>query len=156
MEKRTSFQQIRDVLGSMKDCHEAVRLFCIEHQFDFGDDQRQLLVAALQEDQQQIENAIEGSRRHPSSRAAVETWIQYVPREQLEASVEHIHRLRIPTFRQLVEAVGNFYQAMAAFISQLRQQAPAEAAGQVLDDLAMLVTQRAKALSQRLAGLDDV
>jgi hypothetical protein len=156
MEEHMSFEQISEILGFIRNSHEQVRQFCMIHEFDFSDDQKQLLIAMLREDQERLQSGLDQYQVDPAHAASVDTWIQYVPQHALESSVERIVKMQTPSFDELVAAIGSFYQVIGAFIERIKDQAPSEDGVKILEDLAFLENQNAKALTERLSGLRDV
>lgn len=151
-----SFEQIFEILGIVNRSHERVYRFCTAVEFDDANEHVQLLITSLREDQLRLQQAMTQSALDPSRAVSVESWVQFVPYEELEASVQHVLNLQTPSIDEFAAAIGNFYRAIGLFIARVKEQSASEGPSRVLDELAFLENQKAKALTARLAGLRDI
>lgn len=156
MKKQLTFEQLSAILAVIGEAHARVREYCATHESDFADYHQRLLVATLFEDQERCQSAIERYQVNADHTDVLNTWIQFVPLQELNASIGRIIEMNPPRFEDLVAAVGDFYRLMGSFIERIKEQAAVDDATKILEDLILLEDQIARSLTKRVAGLRDI
>ncbi len=156
MEQSESFQQLSDILQIVKGAHGSVRSGCDKHVSGFSSQQKELLVTIVREDQRCLESALEHYLKRSCCSEETSTWVQYVPQEELKSAADKILSLKAPTFEQLVAAISEVYRAIETFMQRIHEQVSSDAAMEVMEDLQFLERQKARLLSERVNGLNDI
>lgn len=153
-----TYEQISNVLDKVNQYHDTVKKYLQDSNFTFADQQRQLLLATLENDQLRIQRAQQfyKSQKIENGNTDAEPWIQYVPLQETSDCVDRLTSLKSPDLEELSAEIATFHGNLNEFFQRMEEQAPSEESRRVLNDLAMLEEQNAKAISNRLNGLDDV
>jgi|GEM_PF-1637923 len=150
-----TFATLREVLDSLVQAHEKLRQFFRRSDFNFNDQQEQLLAESLEQDQIRIEEAIKDYFSNDSFADVLRMRIQFAFEDGIDRQLKILEQVGETNFTAMVDSVAQFYSAVSSFVARVNEQAESEAASRLLDDLEQMESEAAKSLSGRLNGLYD-
>jgi hypothetical protein len=116
-----NYQQVRDVVGVIRKAHQQLRDALEEPRCRSNDDRAQKLLAALRQGEQQLQMALARFGANGND-GLLDTWLQYVPEEDLHRVLSHIEFTPRMSADDIVVRKLEFDQALIAFLRQLRDQ----------------------------------
>ena len=139
--KDMAYQQVREILQSVRQFHRRLRLAAENEYGDNNDPRSQFLLKSLSRSEQEMGHALK-EYENEGNRAVLETWIQYIPDDDLQATIlgenppPGASPLEILEWRREIDvALGEIYR-------QLARQVSAPRAAELFESLAGLPEQR--------------
>ncbi|HUG18693.1 MAG TPA: hypothetical protein VMM56_06915 [Planctomycetaceae bacterium] len=111
-----SFQQIRDILKKIliyhKELHSCIAEVVARENLDLEDDGRKEWITKYVKLQSEIVTKALGQLQSQTNDRALDTWIQYVPDEEIHRSLQKLRSIDNPSWEDLLELVQSFDQAV--------------------------------------------
>ena len=113
-----NFQQVRDVLSSIREYHRQFRDILADAEQHISDDRLQQIADEMRKDEQHWEAAL-ARYREDGENAVLDLWIQYVPEETVVRQLENIQLSAEVTIDELIDDVVRFREALISLYSTL-------------------------------------
>lgn len=121
-----AYYQVKEILQRVRNYHRQLRNALENARCETEDDQAEVVLRWAREDEQQANRALadyssEGGKDH----TVLETWLQYVPDEQVQEKLANIHFTPEMSAEEIVARVLEFDEALTNFYQQLADQVTA-------------------------------
>ncbi|QDU82390.1 hypothetical protein Pla110_41450 [Polystyrenella longa] len=110
-----AYQQVKDIVGILKAKHRQIRDALESPRSRTKSAKVALLLEGLRKDEQELQLML-GDAQKNGERQVLETWLQYVPDEELQATVKKIQFTEHMTIEQVIEEKMKFDLAMLEFL----------------------------------------
>ena len=128
-----AYMQLRDILAKIKRVHREVSDCCAESA-ESSDERIGLLADYFQGWQESMGRSI-ASFEESEREAILDTWVQFVPKQDVDKGVESMRRARGEDADTVVSEALNVQQKTAALVSQLAESMKVPAVSQMLAEL---------------------
>ncbi len=136
-----TYQSVREILENVRRFHRRLRREVEAAEQTIGDRRSDYLLESFRRGEREMDRALAQYENEGDS-AVLDTWIQYVPTEDLE---RFLNESPMPTGEKpedVVEWKQEFDKALAAFYRQLADQDSAPRVQEFFESLAAMVEQR--------------
>lgn len=152
---KMSYEKVRDILESIQQTNGRVLTHLDGLEVTSDEQTYQLLVDQVKSHQQVLQQQMRSSQfEEPES--ILDTWIQYVPEEQLENTAAEIMQLGGDSLEELAEKVLAYMNAVTAFLSTIAEQSSSDEVQEFLSSLAVREQKAVEEYAKSLLGLRDV
>lgn len=141
VKRNMAYQQVKEILDAVRRFHQRLRRELEEAYPDTEDPRSKFLLRSLRRGEQEMDLAL-GKYEKSGESSVLETWVQYVPSEDIEAV---LLSGKIPSHsspEDVLEWKLKFDESLATFYRQLADQIAAPRAKELFESLATLVEQR--------------
>lgn len=111
-----SFQQIRDILKKIliyhKELHACIAEEIANENVELEDDGRKEWITKYVTIQSEIVTEALGKLQSQTNDRTLDTWLQYVPDEEIQRSLQKMRSINNPSWEDLLELVQSFDQAV--------------------------------------------
>lgn len=136
-----SYQQIREILEAIRKFHRQLRRELEEAYPDTDDVRSKYLMRSIRRSEKEMDVALARYQKEGEG-AVLDTWIQYIPSEELEELMLTGHLPMDSSPDEILEWKQKVDEALAAFYRQLGDQVSSPKAKELLESLAAGVEQR--------------
>lgn len=136
-----SYQQIREILDAIRKFHRQLRQELEDTYPDTEDPRSKFLMRSLRRGEKEMDMALARYKNEGES-SVLDTWIQYVPSEELEDLMLTGHLPAHSSPDEILRWKQNVDEALAAFYHQLGDQVSSPKAKELLESLASGIEQR--------------
>lgn len=116
-----TYQQVRDVVETIRGAHQQMRDALEAPRTRTQDRRTETLLAALRQEEQQLQLALARFGTDGSS-GILDTWLQYVPDEELRQELDDVDFSPEMTAEDIVGRKLQFDQALIALLGQLTEE----------------------------------
>lgn len=142
-----AYRQVRDVLERVRDRHARLRDQLAQDESRSSDERTRHVLAAIRQDEQAMSDALAEYGREGAAASPLATWMQYVPDEDVERTLDEIEFPPGMPADQVVLRKVEFDRALATFYRQLADATSIprveELFGSLADQLDQRLAQRA-------------
>lgn len=149
-----SYQQIKDIIQILRRVHTEIGNLCKAGGATLGDTKVGLLLETFAQRQQHMVKFLDTSERGADDKV-VETWIQFVPDEQVENRLKSMQAVETRP-EEFPKHVIGVQQEIAELIRTVKDEPESEEVKEFLQALADREHAEAKLSSEALLGVDDV
>lgn len=136
-----AYQQVKEILESIRQCHRRLRREAEEAYSDTDDPRSRFLLRSFRRGEQEMDLAL-GRYKKDGTNVVLETWIQYAGPDVLE---DTLNSDKLPVHsnpEEVLEWKQRFDEELAAYYRHLSREVSAPKAQELFDSLAMMTEQR--------------
>jgi hypothetical protein len=140
-----AYQQLREVLANLRRAHNEAGACCAEVA-DARDERLTLRADFFRKREEALASRLE-SFEDGKHKRVLDTWVQYVPSREVEASLEGLRAARDRGSGAVLAECGELQRAIVGFLRQLAKNLEAPNVREILQDLAVAEEGALKELS---------
>jgi hypothetical protein len=137
-----AYQQVREILQSVRQFHRRLRQDAEETYGDTSDPRSQFLLKSLSRSEREMDQALREYEEEEGDNSVLETWIQYIPDDDLQATILEGKLPPGATPGEVLEWRREIDESLVEFYRQLASQVSAARAEELFESLAEVAEQR--------------